>query len=72
MQAAWLRPNGVPYSEDAVLIEFFDRYSDGDDEWFTVTTIVEDPTYLTEPFVISSNFRRETEAGGWNPSPCRD
>jgi hypothetical protein len=72
MTPAWLRPNGVPYSDEAKLTQYFDRFDDGNDAWFTVTTIVEDPTYLTEPFVISSNFRRETEAGGWNPSPCRD
>lgn len=70
MQAAWLRPNGVPYSSDAVLIEYFDRFADGDDEWFTVTTIVEDPAYLAEPFVVSSNFKREADGSRWNPAPC--
>jgi hypothetical protein len=70
LQAAWLRPNGVPYSSDAVLTEYFDRFADGEDEWFTVTTIVEDPTYLTEPFVISSNFKRERNGAKWDPADC--
>lgn len=69
---AWLRPNGVPYSADAVMTEYFDRFADGDDVWFTVTTIVEDPTYLTEPLVISSNFRREPDGSRWNPKACRE
>lgn len=72
LQAAWLRPNGVPSSENAVLTEYFDRFADGTDEWFTVTTMVSDPTYLTEPFVISSNFKREPDDAKWNPQACRN
>jgi hypothetical protein len=70
MQAAWLRPNGVPYSENAVLTEYFDRFSDAETQWFAVTIIVEDPAYLTEPFVISSNFKREPSRSQWNPTAC--
>ena len=40
------------------------------DVWFTVTTIVEDPEYLTEPFVTSTNFKKQADATGWNPRPC--
>lgn len=66
----WLRPNGVPYSERAVLTEYFDTFAVGQEAWFSVTTIVEDPVYLTEPFVISSNFKRETARAGWQPAAC--
>ena len=71
LSAAWLRPNGVPYSENAVLTEYFDWYSDGGDAWFTVTTIVDDPAYLTEPFVITSNFKREASGAKWRPAACK-
>jgi hypothetical protein len=71
MRAAWLRRNGVPYSENAVMTEYFDRFTDGTDEWFTVTTMVEDPRYLTEPFVVSSNFKREPDGSKWAPTECR-
>jgi hypothetical protein len=71
MQAGWLRRNGVPFSDKAVLTEYFDTFSDGPDQWFTVTTIVEDPAYLTQPFIVSSNFRKEADASRWNPVPCR-
>lgn len=70
MTAGWLRKNGVPYSEQAVMTEYFDRFSDGVDEWFTVTTIVDDPTYLTQPLVISSNFKKEPDGANWNPTTC--
>jgi hypothetical protein len=71
LSAAWLRPNGVPYSADAVLTEYFDWFADGDDAWFVVTTIVDDPAYLTEPLVISSNFKREPNGAKWAPKPCK-
>ena len=71
LQGGWLRRNGVPYSDKAVMTEYFDTFSDGPDQWFTVTTIVEDPVYLTQPFIVSSNFRREADASKWNPVPCR-
>lgn len=71
MRAGWLRKNGVPYSENAAMTEYFDRFTDGASEWFTVTTIVDDPTYLTQPLVISSNFKRELDGSNWNPVACR-
>jgi hypothetical protein len=71
MTAGWLRKNGVPYSDKAVMTEYFDHFSDGVDEWFTVTTIVDDPIYLTQPLVISSNFKKEPDGSKWNPTPCK-
>jgi hypothetical protein len=71
LAAAWLRPNGVPVSENARLTEYFDVFADGDEQWVTITMIVEDPDFLTEPFVASPNFRREPDASNWNPRPCK-
>ena len=71
MQAGWLRRNGVPYSEQATMTEYFDRFSDGTDEWFTVTTIVEDPVYLTQPLMVSSNFKKEPDGSKFKPVPCK-
>jgi hypothetical protein len=71
LQGGWLRRNGVPYSQDAVVTEYFDRFTDEQDEWFTVTTIVEDPKYLAQPFITSSNFKKETDGAKWNPVACR-
>ena len=71
MQAAYLRPNGVPYSERAVVKEFFDTFTLGEDgTWLIVTTVVSDPTFLTQEFVISSQFKKETDLSKWNPRPC--
>ena len=72
MKAGYLRKNGVPYSEDALLTEYYNRHSGpGDLEWFTVTTVVEDSKYLAQPFITSSSFRREADNSKWRPSPCQ-
>ena len=71
-RAGWLRRNGVPYSENATITEYFDRFAATDAaEWLVVTTIVTDPKYLNQDFVTSSHFKREADASKWNPSPCR-
>jgi hypothetical protein len=71
LTGGWLRRNGVPYSEDAIVTEYFARFAaPNGDEWLMVTTIVEDPRYLTQRYVTSSHFRREAQGGRWNPREC--
>jgi len=71
LRAGYLRKNGVPYSEDAVLTEYFNRHSEPDgSEWFTVTTVVDDPLYLATPFITSSSFRKEADVSKWHPTGC--
>ncbi len=68
----WVRKNGVPYSENAVLTEYYDRFTaPNGDAWFTVTTIVDDPRYFTQPFITSTHFKKEPDGAKWNPSPCK-
>jgi hypothetical protein len=71
LTAGYLRPNGVPYSERAVVKEFFDSFTLPEDgTWLIVTTVVQDPEYLTQEFVISSQFKKETDMSKWNARPC--
>lgn len=71
LRPGYLRKNGIPYSEQTVVREYFDLVEELDgDPWLIVTTIVEDPKYLREPFVTSSNFRKERDPSRWNPTPC--
>jgi hypothetical protein len=68
----WLRRNGVPYSQDATVTEYFDRFTaPNGDEWFSVTTIVDDPKYLNQAFVTSTHFKKEPDGSKWSPAPCR-
>ena len=71
LKAGYLRKNGVPYSENAVVNEYYDYHSEPNgDEWFTVTTAVTDPQYLAVPFVTSSDFKKEPDGSKWDPQPC--
>ncbi len=67
----YLRKNGVPYSENAVFTEYINRLptTDGMD-LLLVTTVVEDPVYLSQPFYTSSHFRKEADGSRWSATPC--
>ena len=72
LRAGYLRSNGVPYSEKTTLTEYYDLLHEPDGtQWLIVKTIVDDPQYLTRPFLTSTNLRKQPNANGWSPSPCR-
>lgn len=72
MRSGYLRANGVPYSGNATITEYFDLLMQHDgSEWLQVLTILDDPVYFATPVITSTNFRRETGRGGWNPEACR-
>jgi hypothetical protein len=71
LSGGWLRRNGVPYSENATVTEYYDRFPVGDQAWLAVTAVVSDPKYLTQDFVTSSHFRREPDGARWDPTPCK-
>lgn len=70
LKAGYLRKNGVPYSDDTTMTEYFDRLSAYGTDWLTVFTIVEDPHYLNQPFITSTHFKREPDRSKWMPTPC--
>jgi hypothetical protein len=71
LRPGYLRKNGVPYSANAVLTEYFDRYDlPGGDALLVVVQELIDPENLQTAFWTSSNFKRQSDASGWNPTPC--
>jgi len=71
MRPGYVRRNGVPYSSAAVLTEFFDRTNEPNgDSWLIVTSTLDDPTYLAQPLMTSTHFKREPDGSKWNPRPC--
>ena len=71
MRPGYLRKNGVPYSESTVVTDYFDvaPLPDGG-RLLLVTTVVEDPRYLQLPFIVSSQFKKESDGSKWDPTPC--
>jgi hypothetical protein len=71
MRPGYLRKNGVPFSAAAVLTEYFDVFQEPEGEtWMTVTTMVQDPVYLENPLILSAQFKKQSDASGWDPTPC--
>lgn len=71
MAPGYLRRNGVPYSDRATLAEYFELVRGGDDtEYLVVVSVLEDPLYLAQPVITSSNFKREPDGTRWAPSDC--
>jgi hypothetical protein len=71
MRAGYLRKNGVPYSENATVTEYFDvAPQQNNGQLLVVTTVVDDPIYLQQPFIVSSHFKKEGDGSKWDPTPC--
>jgi hypothetical protein len=71
LRAGYLRKNGVPYSENAVLTEYWEVFKrDNGEQWLTITTMVEDPRYLRTPRLVAIPFKREADGAKWDPTPC--
>ncbi len=71
LSEGYLRKNGVPYSAGAKLTEYYNVYTAFDETWLTITTIVEDPKYLTRTFNTSLDFKKLENGKDWNPTPCK-
>jgi len=68
IKQGWLRRNGLPESDQATLVEFFVRHGDH----ITYTSVINDPVFLTEPSIKTTDFfRQPTDPGGWL-FPCDD
>jgi hypothetical protein len=71
LRAGYLRKNGVPYSENAVLTEHWDLYKrPNGEEWLTITTVVDDPQYLRNARLVAPVFKKEPNGAKWDPTPC--
>jgi hypothetical protein len=71
LRPGYLRKNGVSYGAGAVLTEYVQHLKDDDGlEYLAFTSMLDDAQYLQQPWVRTSQFRKQADAKGWNPSPC--
>lgn len=66
MKAGALRRNGTPSSDEATMITRFIRNGDR----LTVFAVVEDPIYLTEPWMLTKNFQLDASPLSPVGPPC--
>jgi len=71
LRPGYLRKNGLPYGAGAVLTEYVQHLKDDDGlEYIAITSMLDDAQYLQQPWVRTSQYRKQPDAKGWNPSPC--
>jgi hypothetical protein len=71
LRAGYLRKNGVPFSENAFMTEFYNLIVENDgNQYLVIQTFVADPRYLTGHFVRTLQFKREPDGSKRNPVPC--
>jgi hypothetical protein len=63
--------NGMPYTGKAVLTEHF-RVIDLPDsgQWLTFSSMVADPDYLNQPYIVTYQFKKLPDGSKWKPAPC--
>lgn len=76
MDTSYLRPgflprNGVPYSEEAFMMEFFSVFTGAEGEqYLTIQTFVDDPVCLMQHFMRTLQFKHEPDGAMWYPTRC--
>jgi hypothetical protein len=71
LRPGYLRKNGVPYSENTVLTEYWEVFKrDNGEQWLTITTLIEDPRFLRQTRLVAIPFKKEADGSKWDPTPC--
>jgi hypothetical protein len=65
LKIRWIRRNGVPRSDKAVLTEHWIRHENN----LTLVSIVNDPVYLSEPFIRTTDWMLAPDQQ-IGPYPC--
>lgn len=71
MKSGYYWKNGMPYSANAKLTEVF-RVHDLPDsgQWLVFSSMVEDPQYLNQPYIVTYQFKKLPNGAKWKPTPC--
>ncbi len=71
LRAGYLRKNGVPYSGNTTMTEYYHRMTaPNGDVWLTIVAEITDPENLREPFVQSTHFKRLAPDASFKPEAC--
>ena len=69
--SGYLRKNGIPYAENASLLEYVDLFKEPNGAAMIIwTAVVNDPVNLETPYIISSQFKKQPDGSAWDPTPC--
>ena len=65
LKIGWIRRNGIPRSDKATVVEHWIRH----EKYLTWVVIINDPVYLTEPFIRTTDFVADPDQE-IAPYPC--
>jgi hypothetical protein len=67
-----LRKNGLPYSGQSSLLEYWELQRDPitQTQYLLVTAALSDPVYLLRPYYYTVTFKKEADDSKWDPTPC--
>ena len=71
MKTGYYWKNGMPYSENAVMTEYFRVQNLPESgQWIIFSEMVDDPTYLRAPYIVNYHFKKMADGSKWNPTSC--
>jgi hypothetical protein len=71
VRPGYLRKNGIPYSANVHLTEYWDLFTDpSGGQRIMITQQIEDPQYLFRTWITTYNFKKEPDASKWDPTAC--
>jgi hypothetical protein len=71
VRPGYLRKNGVPYSADVRMVEYWDVIKDPTGvQRLMVTQQLDDPEYLFRTWFTTFDFKQERDGTKWDPTPC--
>lgn len=71
MRPGYIRKNGVPYSANARVSEYYNATTETNgDRWLIITTVIEDPQYIQGRWVTSTHFKKVANGSSWTPTAC--
>ena len=67
----YVQSNGVPFSANAAMYEYFDVIREpGGEIWVIDDSVITDPTYHVRSIKRSTHLRKQADGTGWDPQPC--
>jgi hypothetical protein len=71
MRAGYVTRNGVPFSNNATLTEYYDLVKEKSGvEYLILTSTLDDPTYMSQPMWTATHFKKQSDAKGFTPVGC--
>jgi hypothetical protein len=71
MKPGYVTRNGVPFSANATLTEYYDLVKTKSGvEYLVLTSMLDDAAYMSQPMWTAVHFKKQRDAAGFKPVPC--